>query len=241
MFQSLFLAAVFLVGPYDSDQFVSRIEVPNGKTVALSASAADSTEWRWTNPPPDANPQVWPDGKMFVLSTGQAGEYVVAEASASIVDSKIKQKLLLHLVKVLPPPGPVPNPNPGPNPNPPTPGPDPLPAGRYGLARVTRDLVQSSFAAGSRGPCDGFSANYSVVASQIAAGAIKGLAAANLALQKRNQETAGSALDAWKTAVFVPLGVRMTELVKAGQLDINKSEDLHDAFSEVSSGFAGAK
>lgn len=80
------------------DQFASRIEVASGKLVVLSAAQADSVEWKLVNPPADDNHQVCDTRLMF--STGVPGEYWFVESGASIVDGKIKQKTLIHLVKV---------------------------------------------------------------------------------------------------------------------------------------------
>jgi hypothetical protein len=200
-----------------------------------SASTADKYLW-WVDPPryPDGRItyRVSSDGKVCQLAS-RPGIYKIL----LIVSNSEGPAFAWHTITIKgDPTNPTPNPD---NPKPPPPAPpDPLPIGRFGLARMTRDLVAQNIPPDKRGPSAALSASYSVVASQIAAGTIKSLAAANVELQRRNQAAVGSDVTLWKTGVFTALSAKLGELAKAGTINTSSMDDLNAVFSEIGAGFA---
>jgi hypothetical protein len=228
----------------DADASVSVFITPSesvapGTLVKLDASKSDAETFLWTLASDDQTLyDVANDGRTAYFSCGTPGTYTfilsVAKSAGEGKPPVLKTAKRSVVVKgAAPGPGPV-NPDPQPQPV------DPLPAGKFGLGRMVRDLTLKTMTVSERLDCAKFSANYSVVSSQIAAGTITTLAAANAELQKRNQATARGLLDKWKENVFTPLGGRMSELVKQGALSTTSMDDLRTAFTEISAGFAAA-
>lgn len=127
-------------------------------------------------------------------------------------------------------PGPSP---PGPNPPGPTPPVPPTPVvDRWGLIKIARETAPSN--AGEKAK---LRANYSAVASQLAAGGFSGVPAARDKLRELNRAAVGNpAVDGhpWNKFAFATAG-RMDEEVNAGRLQVTPA-DYSQAYGDIARG-----
>ena len=166
-------------------------------------------------------PQSWDtanNGSTLFFASAVPGRYTfLAVCACQGVGAVPEIRSVEHVVTVsgpLPGPGPVPPPGPGPGPAPDTPT---LPAGKFGLAQLVYDGVKTLPAA-EKPKAVLVSQSYLVVASMIAAGAIRDFNTALAEVRRRNEGKLEPNRAAHVTAWGNPLAQRLQDLSKGGKL-----------------------
>lgn len=213
--------------------------VPAGTLVKLDASQTQADTFAWRLSGFDSKVyDVANDGKVVYFANPVPGRYPFTLAVAKRNgDGKPLLMTAEHVVIVQPP---TPDPD---KPNVVTPvvdpvKPDPLDKGKYGLAKMTRDIIVAALAKDpkmNKKLCNDFSVNFNLVASQLRSGATVGITAAITDVQGKNQVSANGDIAQWKAPVMTPLSAELQRLSKAYTM---KDTDWADAFGEIATGFA---
>lgn len=212
-----------------------------GTLVILDASKSDADSFIWRLADNDASAYALSEnGKTVYFASPKSGRYVFSLAVAKRDGDKPPLLLLAEHVVTLQGESPKPD-NPLPPPLPPSPSPDdPLANEKYGVGKLVRDLVLKEIPKEKRGTSLGFSANYNLVSSKLTNGSLSGLTSALSDLKARNQKTDGDDLGLWKSKVLDPLGSRLTDLARAGTINISDNSVLAQVFYDISLGLATA-
>jgi hypothetical protein len=163
------------------------------------------------------------DGRTVFFASPQPGRYVfILAASASLAPGVAPDlQLVEHVLTISgPAPGPVP-PGPAPGPTPPGPAPTPprpvLPQGQFAISQAIYDAVATMPPADKALICD-VASNYSVVASQCAAGTIPTFKGALEKAVELNRPRFGARRDDHVKAWGNLLNQRIGQLSQGGKL-----------------------
>lgn len=210
-----------------------------GTLVVLDASKSDADTFVWKLS--DSDPSFYAlsdDGKTVYFASPKPGRYIFNLAVAKKSGEKPPLLLLSEHVVTLQGESPKPD-NPVKPDIPPKPD-DLFSKEKYGMGRFTQQLILNGIPEEKRQIAWGFSANYTVVSFRLKNGLITDLTSANGELKLRNQKTAGSDIELWKSKVFVFLGEKLRDMAKQGVINVSDSSVLAEVFSEISMGFASA-
>lgn len=213
--------------------------VSPGTLVKLDASQTTGDTFNWMLA--GGNSELYSvsdDGKKVYFASPSPGTYSFLLAVAKANGDKPPLLVMAEHKIVIQGTSPKPV-DPNVNPAPPTPV-DPLDAGKYGLARYVRDLVRGAIPSEKRGLASAFSANYALVASSVRNKTTTGFSAAIADATSKNRASAGDAIAVWRDPVFVPLGNKLNDLIKAQVINTADTESIATLFSELSLGFAAA-
>lgn len=214
-----------------------------GDLVVLDAraSTAESYSWRLIvspRPAPDLPaPTIAPveEGQRCFFASGTPGTYhfILAVAQDSQVDQVVHEVLIQG---PLPNP-PLPTPEPD-NPAPPDPSPEPdLPPGKYGLAKLARDLAQEIDPSARTEGAKSLAGSFRSISAAIAAGTLSGAKTILDATRVANREALSDALgdrsEAW-VGWSAQLAERLQELYQSGELA--STSDFQTAWEEIAIG-----
>lgn len=209
--------------------------VAPGTLVKLDASQSDGDTFSWKLAGVNSESyEVSDDGKKVYFANTTPGRYAFVFAVAK--KNADGAPLLVLTEHVLTVQGSV-SPTKPDNPAPPVTPTDSLPQGRFGLARFTRDLVNSSLTADKRGLSPQLAANYSLVAAQLRGGTLSGKNTALAKLTEKNRATVGNQTETWKP-VIVAIGKKLQDMEVAKVHDPANNSDLATIFEEISLGLA---
>jgi hypothetical protein len=212
-------------------------EVPPGRLVKLVASADNATAFRWTLAGGSRELyDVAESGRVCYFSTATPGTYVFVIACARCSEVPGDPPALSIAEVVVTVTGTVPPPPPPPPP-PPTPV---LPDGKYKLAQFCYELAKV-LPATDKPLIKGIASNYAAVASMAAAGVMADPPAMLATTKERNASTVGMNRERLLAPLFQPMGVRMAELSRSGEL--KTLADHITAWQEIAAGMslAGGK
>ena len=182
------------------------------------------------------------DGRECVF-TGPPGTYNIMLAITLADGTQDQAQKTIRIAGNTPPPNPNPNPNPGPGPNPnPPPAPEPLPDGTYKLAQFAHDATLG-LPADAKHIAAKFAVTFDSVASQIAAGTISSVTAANSLVRTTNEailkaDPNTSVIASWQKIWSPAMNGKLSALNTAGMKSL---ADHATAYREIAIGLRAVK